>query len=263
MYTRFERSGPLKDLRSYPQWARDMVGACEPTYRQVLDHEIWWRMTELELDRASTHDFFAGLWPFIERFPSYMALNLLKTRYGRSAGDDLARRWLVRNIRVEQNHAEYWLNWAEGAGVARDHLLHEPAPAGTEGLHRWCEEISTSGSLAAGMVATNYAIEGATGEWARMIYESATYGASFPPEVRASSLRWLKMHAAYDDAHPWEALEIVCTLLGTTPTAAEVAHLRECVERSYRCMILLGDRCIRTHRAVARDGRIAARASIA
>ena len=38
-----------------------------------------------------------------------MAQSLLKTRYGRSEGDNLARRWLVRNIRVEQNHAEYWL----------------------------------------------------------------------------------------------------------------------------------------------------------
>lgn len=263
MHTRFERTGALKDLRSYPQWAQDMVAACAPTHQKVLDHEIWWRMTSLELDTPSTYNFFAGLWPFIERFPSYMALNLLKTRYGRSAGDDLARRWLVRNIRVEQNHAEYWLNWAEGAGIARNALLHEPAPAGTDGLHRWCEEISANGSLAAGMVATNYAIEGVTGEWARMIYESETYRDSFPHDVRAASLRWLKMHAAYDDTHPWEALEIVCTLLGATPTGAEVAHLRECIERSYTCMILLGDRCIRTHHATPRVAHGAALASFA
>jgi len=258
MHTRFERTGPLTELASYPQWAQDMVADCEDTRRKVLGHEIWARMTALELDDESTFNFMAGLWPFIERFPSYMALNLLKTRYGRSPGDDMARRWLVRNIRVEQNHAEYWLNWAEGAGVARADLLHKAAPAGTDGLYRWCEEISSHGSLAAGMVATNYAIEGATGDWSHMVYESAKYRESFAPEVRASSLRWLHLHAAYDDTHPWEALEIVCTLLGTAPTSAEVAHLRECIERSYMCMILLGDRCIRTHRQTYLLGEVAA-----
>lgn len=258
MHTRFERSGPLNELASYPQWAQDMVTDCEATRRRVLGHEIWTRMTMLELDSESTYNFMAGLWPFIERFPSYMALNLLKTRYGRSEGDDMARRWLVRNIRVEQNHAEYWLDWADGAGVPRADLLHKPAPSGTDGLYRWCEEISAHGSLAAGMIATNYAIEGATGDWAHLVYSSSLYRDSFAPEVRAASLRWLKLHAAYDDTHPWEALEIVCTLLGNTPSAADVAHLRECIERSYLCMILLGDRCIQSHHAVGLQGGVAA-----
>lgn len=258
MQTRFERSGALTDLSSYPSWAQDLVDACAPAYRQVIDHELWARMTSLTLDEPSTHDFMAGVWPFIERFPGFMALSLLKTRYGRSEGDDMARRWLVRNIRVEQNHAEYWLEWAEGAGVPRTALLHEPAPLGTDGLSRWCEDICTHGSLAAGLAAANYAIEGVTGEWSRMVYESQTYRDSFPADIRAVSLRWLKLHAAYDDAHPWEALEIICTLMGTTPSVADVAHLRECVERSYVCLSLLADRCIRTHRRVPMQGEVAA-----
>lgn len=248
MHTRFERSGPLTELASYPQWAQDMVADCEDTRRKVADHEFWARMTALELDDESTYNFMAGLWPFIERFPSYMALSLLKTRYGRSEGDDMARRWLVRNIRVEQNHAEYWLNWAEGAGASREDLLHKPAPAGTDGLYRWCEEISTHGSLAVGMAVTNYAVEGVTGDWAHTVYASEKYRDSFASDVRAESLRWLKLHAAYDDTHPWEALEIVCTLLGSSPMAADVAHLRECVERTYTCMSLFGDRCMRACR---------------
>jgi pyrroloquinoline quinone (PQQ) biosynthesis protein C len=258
MHSRFERTGPLAELASYPQWAQEMVGDCDATRRKVLEHEIWARMIALELDEESTCNFMAGLWSFIERFPSYMALNLLKTRYGRSEGDDMARRWLVRNIRVEQNHAEYWLEWAEGAGVTRPELLRKPAPPGTDGLYRWCEEISAHGSLAAGMVATNYAIEGVTGDWAHMVYASEKYRDSFAPDIRAASLRWLKLHAAYDDTHPWEALEIVCTLLGNSPSAADVAHLRECIERSYMCMILLGDRCIRTHRESRRPAEVAA-----
>lgn len=258
MHTRFERRGSLTELSSYPRWAQEMVAQCEPTYRKVTEHEILARMTSLTLDEAATCEFMAGLWPFIERFPGFMAQNLLKTRYGRSEGDDMARRWLVRNIRVEQNHAEYWLEWAEGAGVPRDDLLHKPAPACGDGLYRWCEEISTQGSLAAGLAAANYAVEGATGVWARTVYESATYRESFPQDTRAASLRWLKLHAAYDDTHPWEALEIVCTLLGETPTVAEVTHLRECIERSYLCMALFADRCMRDQAVVFRYGEMAA-----
>ena len=79
-----------------------------------------------------TYSFMVGIWPVIERFPAYMAQSLLKTRYGRSEGDDLARQWLVRNIRVEQNHAKHWINWAEGAGVTRGEVLFGTAPRGTE-----------------------------------------------------------------------------------------------------------------------------------
>lgn len=248
MNNRFERTGPLTELASYPQWAQDMVADCESTKKAVVDHDIWQMMMALKLDQESTQNFMLGLWPFIERFPSFMALSLLKTRYGRSPGDDKARRWLVRNIRVEQNHAEYWINWAEGAGVARDKLLHGATPHGTEGLSRWCEEICERGTLAAGMVATNYAIEGVTGEWSQMLYESTMYKESLASANRAASLRWLQLHAAYDDTHPWEALDIVCTLMGENPDPFEVAHLGECVKRSYVSMILLGDRCIQTCR---------------
>jgi pyrroloquinoline quinone (PQQ) biosynthesis protein C len=248
MNTRFERTGPLAELTSYPQWAQDMIADCASTKQRVLDHDIWSMMTELQLDQESVRNFMMGLWPFIERFPSFMALNLLKTRYGRSPGDDMARRWLVRNIRVEQNHAEYWLNWAEGAGVAREEVLHGRAAHGTGTLADWCEEICTGGSLAASIAATNYAVEGATGEWSQRVYESKTYAESLPAKERVGSLRWLQLHAAYDDTHPWEALEIVCTLMGMTPAADEVTHIGDCIKRSYTSMRISMDHCIETRR---------------
>ena len=248
MNTRFERTGPLTELTSYPQWAQDMVADCEAAKKGVVEHELWDMMRAATLDQASTTNFMVGIWPVIERFPAYMALSLLKTRFGRSPGDNLARRWLVRNIRVEQNHAEYWLNWAEGAGVARDDVLNGRAPHGTGTLADWCEEICTSGSLAASIAATNYAVEGATGEWSQRVYESKTYAESFSPKDRVGSLRWLQLHAAYDDTHPWEALEIVCTLLGMTPIADEVTHVGDCIKRSYVSMRISMDHCIQARR---------------
>jgi pyrroloquinoline quinone (PQQ) biosynthesis protein C len=243
MNSRFERTGPVDQLSSYPIWAQDMVTECNPHKQAVVDHEIFALMREAKLDGASTSKFMRGVWPVIERFPGYMAQSLLKTRFGRSTGDNLARRWLVRNIRVEQNHAEYWLDWAEGAGVSRDEVLHGWISPDIAVLANWCEEVSRDGTLAAGIAATNYAVEGATGEWSQLVYESQAYADSFTPSARASSLKWLKLHAAYDDTHPWEALEIVCTLVGMAPPVHEVKHISECITRSYRSMVMTLDKC--------------------
>jgi len=244
MSTRFELTGPLADVKSYPQWTQDMVGECDLVKQTVVKHELWDIMRDSQPGRDCTTNFMIGIWPVIERFPGYMAQSLLKTRYGRSNGDDLARRWLVRNIRVEQNHAEYWLNWAEGAGVPRQDVLSGMVPNGTQVLANWCEEISSRGSLAASIAAVNYAVEGATGDWSRILYDSESYAAQFPESSRRGSLRWLQLHAAYDDQHPWEALEIVCTIMGNAPKVAEVAHVAECVKRSYTAMRILADRCV-------------------
>jgi pyrroloquinoline quinone (PQQ) biosynthesis protein C len=244
MNKHFELTGPLMDITSYPIWAQNMVASCAEARQSVLDHPLWQVMKTATLDPVSTRNFMVGVWPVIERFPAYMSYSLLKTQYGRTAGDNLARRWLVRNIRVEQNHADYWLGWAEGAGVAREEVLTGAAPQGSQSLAAWCEEVSRNDSLAAGIAATNYAVEGATGDWSQLIYDSVAYAESFPKETRKASLRWLQLHAAYDDTHPWEALEIVCTLMGMAPPADEVEHVGECIRRSYVSMRVTLDRCM-------------------
>lgn len=98
MSTSFELTGPLTEIASYPRWARDMVAQCDDAKREVVEHALWDVMRGRRLNDESTRNFMIGIWPVIERFPGYMAHSLVKTQYGRSAGDDLARRWLVRNI---------------------------------------------------------------------------------------------------------------------------------------------------------------------
>ena len=246
MSVRFERSGPLRSASSYPQWTQDLIGECEEAKQGVVDCELVRKFCENRVEPEEAGSFMIGLWPVIEGFPGYMARSLLKTRYGRSEGDNLARRWLVRNIRVEQNHAEHWLNWAEGHGVERKAILQGPMPPASQVLADWCVDVVSNASLAAGLAATNYAVEGATGEWAQRIYDSNRYTGSFVGANAKSTLRWLQLHAAYDDEHPWEALEIVCTLLGNTPSATQVTHIVDCVKRTYTCMRVFADRCLRT-----------------
>jgi pyrroloquinoline quinone (PQQ) biosynthesis protein C len=258
MNARFELAGAQTDILSYPLWAQDMVSSCADARAAIVGHDMWGAMRTAALDPVTTRNFMVGVWPVIERFPGYMSHSLLKTRYGRSPGDDLARRWLVRNIRVEQNHAEYWLNWAESAGVSREDVLNAEPPKGSQALANWCEEVSRDDSLAAGIAATNYAVEGATGDWSQIVYDSKEYAESLPITGRKAGLRWLQLHAAYDDTHPWEALEIVCTILGSNPPVDQVEHIKECVRRSYVGMSITLDRCMDAVSSIARLNEAAA-----
>ena len=79
-------------------------------------------------------------------------------------------------------------------------------------------------------------------------------GFAFSPDVRKSAMRWLKEHASYDDRHPWEALEIIATILGNHPAARDIAGVRSRIHRSYEYMRLALDECLQgqeTYRASA------------
>ena len=133
---------------------------------------------------AAMWRFLTGLWPVIEQFPQYMAMNLLKVQYRLGAGHAMARKYLIRNIRVEQNHVEYWLDWALGHGIGREELFHATRSGAMDALSHWCWRTCHVDPLPVAMAATNYAIEGATGEWATLVCESAEYSNQFAPDVR-------------------------------------------------------------------------------
>lgn len=240
----FHRTGELQSLASYPTWLQDVVLDTQEAKRRVVQHELFKQMTAGTLSADSAKRFLVGVWPTIEQFPKYMAMNLLKTRYGQSHGDDLARQYLIQNIRVEQKHADHWLAWATASGVSVEELLSGTiAPAETHALAHWCWHTAERDPLAVAMAATNYAVEGATGEWACLVCASTDYENTFPVEVRKPAMRWLKVHAHYDDAHPWEALEVVASLIGYNPTPELVRQVHAAINKSYRYMLLTLDHC--------------------
>jgi pyrroloquinoline quinone (PQQ) biosynthesis protein C len=245
----FVRSGPLMALDSYPEWAQDMMGSAEAAKRRVVAHELFGMMREARLPPAAAFQFFVGGWPVIEQFPQYMAVNLCKVRYGRSRAENMARRYLMKNIRVEQNHADHWVEWASASGISLDDLFHGTVPVESQALNHWCWHSCERDSLATSMAATNLAIEGATGEWSARVCASEAYADSFAPHVRKQGMRWLRMHAHYDDTHPWEALEIVCSLIGNDAEPSYVRLLGRCIANSYEFMALSLDRCLSTRPA--------------
>ncbi|HDL5289038.1 TPA: TenA family transcriptional regulator [Pseudomonas aeruginosa] len=245
----FDRTGPLQEAGSYPQWAQQLIVDCQASKDRVSGHELYRRMRDAELSPALMRLYLIGGWPVVEQFPLYMSQNLLKTRFARHPGEDMARRWLMRNIRVELNQADYWLHWAEAHGVSLAEIQAQDVPAELHALSHWCWHTCASDSLAVAMAATNYAIEGVTGEWSALVCSNGVYENAFPKEGRKRAMKWLKLHAQYDDAHPWEALEIICTLAGTNPSAELRRQLRDAICKSYDYMYLFLERCMQLEEA--------------
>jgi pyrroloquinoline quinone (PQQ) biosynthesis protein C len=244
MNTAFVRQGDIKELANYPQWVRDMVAANAEVRHRVVEHPLFLQMRDATLDVAATRAFLIGTWPTIEQFPQFMALSLLKARYGRSRGEDLARQFLIRNIRVENKHADHWKEWAAACGIGLDELMYAPAPLPAHALAHWCWQVCDAEPLAVAVAATNYAVEGATGEWSTVVCSKELYENLFPEDQRHGAMRWLRLHAHYDDIHPWEALEIVATLLGNEPSGREIAAVTQAVRKSLEYMALNLDHCL-------------------
>ena len=234
--TQFQRTGELKSVASYPVWLQRVVRETSLRKKRVVEHELFVLMRDAKLPLAAMQRFLIGVWPTIEQFPRFMSMNLKKAGYGEGAGVDMARRYLIHNIRVEQKHADHWVEWAKSADLSLEDLKETADVEGLQALAHWCWYVCDQASLAVAVAATNYAVEGATGEWACLVCSQPTYAQSLPEDIRAPAMRWLKLHAEYDDTHPWEALDIVATLLGHAPSAAQIAEVRSAIRSSYRYM---------------------------
>jgi pyrroloquinoline quinone (PQQ) biosynthesis protein C len=183
-------------VRQRPAW--DGVAGCTPfrlTAEGPFPERTWRRIIQ-------------EFWCVVEAFPKYMGLTLAKTTYGKSPRDYLVRDWLIGNIRIESMHAGWYIDWARAHDISEAMLFaYRPGPA-VAALHEWLFSIAHRGSIAQAVGAINFAIEGTTGVWSRLVYDAFERRyAPFPGAGR--SLAWLKAHAKYDDLHPIEALEIV------------------------------------------------------
>lgn len=69
----------------------------------------------------------------------------------------------MRNIRVELNHADYWVHWARAHGVSLEELQAQNVPPELHALSHWCWHTSSADALIVAIAATNYAIEGRLG----------------------------------------------------------------------------------------------------
>jgi pyrroloquinoline quinone (PQQ) biosynthesis protein C len=253
MASQWMRAGDLQDLATYPQWVQQIIADVRERKDRVAGHRLFRQMRDAVLPPHAAASFFVRVWPVIDQFPQYMGRNLAKLEFGKP-GHDLARTFLTRNVRVEQNHADYWVAWAEASGVPREALLRGSEAAASATLAHWCWYICDRGPLAEAMAATNYAIEGVTGEWAQLVCSANVYADSLPPERRKTGMRWLRAHARYDDSHPWEALEIIASMLGTDPELRQIEAIQTAIRRSYDYMRITLDDCMEDGESLVEEG---------
>ncbi|MEP6503895.1 MAG: hypothetical protein ABJD97_11210, partial [Betaproteobacteria bacterium] len=91
MSNAFRRTGDLKSIGSYPVWLQRVVHETTPNKRRVVEHELFALMRDAKLPLPVMQRFMVGIWPTIEQFPRFMAMNLKKIGYGDSVGEDMAR----------------------------------------------------------------------------------------------------------------------------------------------------------------------------
>lgn len=222
---------------AHPAWVEDMLGELQPYWDGVLaapvftataaggvDDEVW---------RRVIREFFC----VVEAFPKYMGVYLGRTTYGKTPGDLLARDWLIGNIRTEALHAQWYVDWGVGLGLTEDDIVdHRPSPE-VAALYEFLWSMSYRGSLAEAFGAVNYAIEGTTGDWTRLV--APAFRERFGDDKY--SMMWLAEHVEYDDAHPREALELIKL---TARDADDRAAVKEAVKRSLELFRRGFDACL-------------------
>lgn len=231
-YRRFKRG---KKLTPHPAWILELRQNIEPTWNAILNSKLIQEASAGTLSLPQMRAWLLQLYPFIETFPKWIALNIPKTQ------DAMSRGFLIDNVRVEKRHAEQWVYMAEGFGLKRDDLYTvKPLPE-VEALTHWLWSINTQGTLAEAVAATNYAIEGITKDIAIVTVKGFPhYEGVDGIHLERKAYWWMEAHAKYDDLHPQQALEIIKLYATTKELQNKVTFV---TRRSLEYMLMAFETC--------------------
>jgi pyrroloquinoline quinone (PQQ) biosynthesis protein C len=230
---------------AHPDWMARMLAELDGPWQRAAWPRLFaetaaGRLPPLGAWRRVLTDFFV----IIEGFPKYMALSLAKTTYGKRAGDARVRRWLLQNLAVEARHAEWYLDWIEALGVDVGEVVRAQPCAEVRALHEHLWQTCAERSLAEGIAAANWAIEGVTGVWSRGVAEPFRGYEADGVRVDGRSMMWLNAHARYDDAHPDEALEALKLLVdGDGGRRGDPAAVQAAARTSLELFAIAVERC--------------------
>jgi pyrroloquinoline quinone (PQQ) biosynthesis protein C len=204
-------------------WAKEFWDNLVPFKDKVRDHPIFQNMGNGELSVKKFQKGLLNFYPLVENFPKYMGLTLAKVKISNPCGHEEAKRWLIGNIKVEQNHTEWYEDWATGFGLSIKELRSVRPDPYMDAVNNFLWKTTTYDSLTESLGAVNLAIEWATGEWSQKVVEGVkSYLEKGLVENNIKTMAWLKAHAVYDDIHPYEAMELI-KLCATTSEEQEKA----------------------------------------
>lgn len=229
-------------ITRHPEWVKEFLDFIKPYQDKVIENKFFNDISSGNLNIKQFQGALINFYPLIESFPQYMALNLAKVPAGNTEWNRKTRCWLITNINVERLHTDWWRQFASGfkiPGETLDEEIHPPPEIDAINNYLW--RICTHGSLAEGISASNFAVEGPTGEWTKNVKGALEkYHNVEGIEINEKTLEWVEVHASYDDKHPVEALEIIKAFATTKEEQTKVRHA---AKRSLEYYALALDAC--------------------
>jgi pyrroloquinoline quinone (PQQ) biosynthesis protein C len=223
----------------HPEWVMAMDHDLRPYREHIWNSKLVVKTATGELSLKQVRGWSIQFYPFIESFPQFIATYLAK------APDPASRAFLIDNLKVEKRHAEQWIDMAKGFGVSRDELFSTPVIPEVEALTHWLWSITNRGSFVEAVAAANYAIEGVTqGIATAVIRGFVKYHGKQGVFLDKKAYNWMENHAAYDDLHPYEALEIIKTHATTQEVQERIKHA---AQRSLEFLYLALESCYVAH----------------
>jgi pyrroloquinoline quinone (PQQ) biosynthesis protein C len=222
-----------------PEWMHNLLTDLSPYEDRVVNHLVFTMLRAGELPIPVLQKALINFYPLIESFPKYMALNLDKVPNCAGSPHDETRAWLTTNIRQERRHAKWWRDFAKGFGVDVEAFrVAVRPPAEMDCINNYLWRVCTRDSLHEGLAASNYAVEGPTGAWTKNVRDGFELYRGRPGvDINDQTLAWPNAHALYDDAHPYEAIEII-KAYATSPESRESVKFAAMRTLEYYAMAL-------------------------
>jgi len=196
--------GSKPQFSPHPDWIKDYIKDVEPFQKRVWQCPLVEETSRGVLSLCQMRGWLIQLYPFIETFPQWLALNIAK------APDAFSREILIDNVRVEKWHAKQWRQMTEAFGISGEELEATRVIPEVEALTHYMWSINLRGNLAESMSAMSYAIEGTTQGIAREVLKGfPKYDGRYGIRLTKRACAWMYNHSRYDEAHPLEALEII------------------------------------------------------
>lgn len=235
---------------AHPPWAQRFWDDLIPLKDRIARHPLFQEMAAGELSLARFRHALLHFYPLVGNFPQYMALSLAKTHETHLPGMLASRDWLIGNIKIEQRHLYWYRDWAMGFGITAEQLDHVRPSAAMDAVNHYLWHTNQRASLAEGIAASNLAIEWATGDWTMsVVHGMKAYAERGEARIDRRTMAWLRAHAHYDDAHPYEAMELVKQLCGDNNALQQRAFLA--AERGMEYYLLALDDCYARGEAAA------------
>ncbi|HEY3198216.1 MAG TPA: iron-containing redox enzyme family protein [Nitrospirales bacterium] len=229
-----------------PAWVLEMDHYLAPYRQAIWESQLVQETASGALSLEQVKGWSIQFYPFIELFPQFMATYLAK------ATDPMSRGFLIDNLRVEKRHADQWIDMAKGFGVPKEDLFTTPVILEVEALTHWMWSITNRGSFVEAVAATNYAIEGVTqGIATIMVKGFMKYQGQDGVLLDKRAYMWMEAHSAYDDLHPYQALEIMKLHATTSEIQQKVTHA---AQRSLEYLFLALEACYAFYGSGSRKG---------